>query len=229
MPSKNIFVFKNNTAPNPLWQGRCLTYARINQAAIIAVTLLCAACSPDPAATATDNKQNAAIASTPAITEYRTIEWTDLLPKEDLDALMHPPESLNDISDGSLEDSIASQIQASANGSDDPYQKALQSTNIVTAFNGQHIRIPGFIVPLEFDAAQNVTRFFIVPYFGACIHVPPPPPNQIIFGSYPQGLALADLSDAFGVQGTLRTTQTENETALAAYAIDIDKIEIYAE
>lgn len=41
--------------------------------------------------------------------------------------------------------------------------------------DNQDVRIPGFVVPLEGDA-KKITAFLLVPYFGACIHVPPPPP-----------------------------------------------------
>jgi uncharacterized protein len=46
--------------------------------------------------------------------------------------------------------------------------------------NGKTINIPGFMVPLE-DDLEQVTEFLLVPYAGACIHVPPPPPNQMIY------------------------------------------------
>lgn len=45
--------------------------------------------------------------------------------------------------------------------------------------DGQSVRIPGFIVPLE-DEAQEISEFLLVPYQGACVHVPPPPPNQMV-------------------------------------------------
>ncbi len=62
---------------------------------------------------------------------YNTIEWTDLMPEEDLDALLNPPESLGDIADGSVEDQIASQVQmAIAQAGDSRYQQALVSTRI---------------------------------------------------------------------------------------------------
>jgi hypothetical protein len=40
-------------------------------------------------------------------------------------------------------------------------------------------RVPGYMVPLE-DSLNEVTEFLLVPYPGACIHVPPPPPNQLV-------------------------------------------------
>lgn len=42
------------------------------------------------------------------------------------------------------------------------------------------IRIAGYVLPLEFDG-KLVKTFLLVPSVGACIHVPPPPPNQMIY------------------------------------------------
>jgi hypothetical protein len=50
---------------------------------------------------------------------------------------------------------------------------------VVAGMNGQRVRIPGFVVPLETDG-KTIREFLLVPYFGACIHVPPPPANQLI-------------------------------------------------
>jgi hypothetical protein len=52
-------------------------------------------------------------------------------------------------------------------------------TSVVEALNGQQVRIPGYFLPLELSDTK-VTEFLLVPYIGACIHVPPPPPNQIV-------------------------------------------------
>jgi len=53
-------------------------------------------------------------------------------------------------------------------------------TSIVKELDGQLVRIPGYFLPLEVSGTK-VTEFLLVPYVGACIHVPPPPPNQIIY------------------------------------------------
>ncbi|MEM6423345.1 MAG: DUF3299 domain-containing protein, partial [Pseudomonadota bacterium] len=50
---------------------------------------------------------------------------------------------------------------------------------VVTEWNGRRIRLPGYMVPMAFDGT-GVTELLLVPYVGACIHVPPPPPNQIV-------------------------------------------------
>lgn len=161
--------------------------------------------------------------------QYQEIEWQDLMPKEDLDALMNPPEYLDDIADGSEEDALPDQFSTAAENPDDPYQKALVSTRVIAEFNNRKIRLPGFIVPLDFDDHQVITSFLLVPFFGACIHLPPPPPNQIIFATYEPGLSLDDLSDAFFVEGTIFTELKEGEIATSAYSMTIDRILPYEE
>jgi hypothetical protein len=159
--------------------------------------------------------------------QYRTVEWTDLMPQDDLDAILNSPDYLDDIADGSAEDQIGSKVQKAANARDSRYQQALKSTRVVAKFNNQLVRIPGFVVPLEFDDEQTITQFFLVPYFGACIHMPPPPPNQLIYVSYPEGLKLEALYDPFWITGLLKTSLVENETAISAYAIDVNSIMPY--
>ncbi|HBC56143.1 MAG TPA: DUF3299 domain-containing protein, partial [Gammaproteobacteria bacterium] len=131
------------------------------------------------------NTQKTPVSTPLSASEFRTIQWADLMPKEDLEALLNPPGYVTDIEDGSFEDQISNQIRNTITGAnDDRYYQALTSSRIVREMDGQAIRIPGFIVPLEFDDGQTITQFFLVPFFGACVHVPPPPPNQIIFVHY---------------------------------------------
>ena len=144
--------------------------------------------------------------------QFTTIEWTDLIPKDDLDALLNPPSYVTEVEDNSLEDQISSQLQNTiAAAADDRYQQALVSTKVVAEMDGQATRIPGFIVPLEFDDELSITQFFLVPFFGACIHVPPPPPNQIIFVNYPKGLKDDALYAPFWISGVLKASITEND------------------
>ncbi|WP_250656947.1 DUF3299 domain-containing protein [Alkalimarinus coralli] len=164
------------------------------------------------------------------LSAFKTVEWTDLMPKDDLDALLNPPSYVTDIEDGSLEDQISSQVKSSnAAPGDDRYQQALASTRIIPEMDGQAIRIPGFIVPLEFDDTETITQFFLVPYFGACIHVPPPPPNQLIFVDYPSGVKLGELYDPVWIFGFLKTSIVQNEMATAAYSMQMQHFEFYTE
>ena len=161
---------------------------------------------------------------------FKTVEWTDLMPEEDLNALSNPPEYINEVEDGSFEDQINDQFQNTINTiAEDRYQQALVSTSVVSELNGESIRIPGFIVPLEFNDDQTITQFFLVPYFGACIHMPPPPPNQMVFVNYPKGLKLNALYDPFWISGVLKTSLQENDMATSAYAMDMQTFESYQE
>ena len=177
------------------------------------------------------SKQNSPIdteTSLPA-QAFKTVEWTDLMPASDLEALLNPPDYLDDVEDGSFEDLLSNQVSnAIAAANDDQYQQALKSTTIIAEMNNQPIRIPGFIVPLEFDKKNKVTQFFLVPYFGACIHMPPPPPNQIIFVTT-KGMELDDIYNPFWITGVLKTAIIENELGTAAYTMQMQSIEMYLE
>ena len=81
-------------------------------------------------------------------------------------------------------------------------------------------------MPLETNDKGDFVEFFLVPYPGACIHVPPPPPNQIILVRYPQGIALEDIYAPLWVEGTLRVEVVSNELADSAYAIDAKIVEL---
>ena len=50
----------------------------------------------------------------------------------------------------------------------------------LVALEGKLVKLPGFIAPVDADGAGQITEFVIVPYAGACIHVPPPPPNEMV-------------------------------------------------
>ena len=147
----------------------------------------------------------------------------------DKGAVFEKEDYLSDIEDGGEEDVLESPIRGTGDPAGDRYQQALTSTEIRPEFDGQLIRIPGFVVPLDFDERQRVTRFFLVPFFGACIHVPPPPPNQIVYAESEKGFEQASLYDAFWLSGRISTTMTENDMAVSAYAIEVMAVEVYQE
>ena len=161
---------------------------------------------------------------------FEPIEWIEMIPEMDLEALRNPPQSLIDIEDGSEEDQLDQRLgNANVAPAESAFQQALVSTNTVDTLQGKAIKIPGFIVPLEFSDDQTITEFFLVPYFGACIHLPPPPPNQIIYISHPEGIQVEALYDPFWVYGVLDAGITENSTATSAYRISMHHFEEYYE
>ena len=72
---------------------------------------------------------------------------------------------------------------------------------------GETVRIPGFVVPLEFRDLKAV-EFLLVPTAGACIHTPPPPANQIVHVRYPEGIEVKTLYDAVWVSGQIAAEQS---------------------
>lgn len=164
------------------------------------------------------------------LSAFEVIEWTQLMPKEDLEALQNPPDYIMDIEEGSEEDKVVNQGELSTDMFfDDEYQRALLSTTVVPEMNGKAISIPGFIVPLEFNDDKTVSQFFLVPFFGACIHVPPPPPNQVIHVTSSNGVELENLYTPHWISGVVNSIYTENEIATATYAMDAISVEVYWE
>ncbi len=89
---------------------------------------------------------------------------------------------------------------------------------VVKELDGQLIKIPGFVVPLEGDD-NKVTEFLLVPYFGACVHVPPPPSNQLIYVTLPEGAPAEAMYDPIWVTGTLSTKEWKGELAQVGYTM----------
>lgn len=101
-------------------------------------------------------------------------------------------------------------------------RKVLQ-TSIVEELNGQRVRIPGYLLPLEVSATR-VTEFLLVPYVGACIHVPPPPPNQIIYVKVVQNKSYQskNLYDPVWVTGVIAAKSMEKNLYLVDGKADVD-------
>ncbi|UPR53072.1 DUF3299 domain-containing protein [Vibrio cyclitrophicus] len=82
---------------------------------------------------------------------------------------------------------------------------------VTTEFNGKKVRIPGFLVPVEFSAPLVATEFLLVPVAGACIHMPPPPANQIVRISYPKGYKVETVQYPVWVEGVMSSKlETDN-------------------
>jgi hypothetical protein len=93
---------------------------------------------------------------------------------------------------------------------------------------GTQVRIPGFVVPLE-DSKAGLREFLLVPYFGACIHSPPPPANQIIH-VLPRTPAKGVRSmDTVWVSGTLSTVRTDSYMGASGYRIEATSVAPYTE
>lgn len=100
------------------------------------------------------------------------------------------------------------------------------STKLNPALADAYIKMPGFIIPIDIST-DGVTNFILVPYVGACIHVPPPPPNQLVFVTTKVPWPSERLWEAVWVTGTMQNKVQYTEVADTGYELEADRIEIY--
>jgi len=112
-------------------------------------------------------------------------------------------------------------------GSEMDFMPQFGTFDTVKDFDGMLVRIPGYVVPFDFNPDRSHAQFLFVPYMGACIHTPPPPPNQIIFVRAAKGVKVKDIWTPYYVEGTFGTGEFLNDTGDAAYSIDLTKLEPY--
>lgn len=136
------------------------------------------------------------------------LDWIDLIPEQELNSVPEP------------------RPIAISHENDTPPQQKLGGVR--EDLNGKKVRMPGFVIPLEGDS-EVVTEFLLVPYFGACIHVPPPPPNQIVDVKFKNGAPITDLWQTVNVVGILKTETINHGLGETAYLIEGIKIEPYKE
>lgn len=143
--------------------------------------------------------------------ETREIDWLELMPAEDLALLEAMPEIEHD-GDGPalLPDEI-------------------MTGRVVPEMGDVDGKIPGFVVPLKVTNDMRILEFFLVPYYGACIHVPPPPPNQIIHVKYDEGFTLQALYDPVWIEGKLVIDRTENALGTSSYSMAASSVRPYTE
>ena len=139
--------------------------------------------------------------------EYIDLEWTDLLP---VGQAAYSPKANNIIQHN--QDSLLAQQP--------------KSKGVRTDWNGQIVRLPGFVVPIEYSG-NSVTAFILVPFLGACIHVPPPPANQLVFVTTAKPYKSAGLHAPVNVIGMFGTASQSTQLADISYALSADIIKPY--
>lgn len=97
--------------------------------------------------------------------------------------------------------------------------------SVVAELNGKQVRIGGYVVPLDFDST-NVKEFLLVPFVGACIHVPPPPANQIVYVKVAKGFDVKGTFDPVTVTGTIKADTAFTGLADAGYSMDAESVEV---
>ncbi|PUA19307.1 DUF3299 domain-containing protein [Glaciimonas sp. PCH181] len=151
-----------------------------------------------------------------AVSPFKEIKWEDLAPGS-----WDPMKPFKGIDLSKLTDA------------DPRAESALQQAKeywknapINPAMNGKQIKIPGFVVSLDREG-EALKEFLLVPYFGGCIHVPPPPANQIIHVNSVKAIKGVRTMDAVWISGVLKVTPTSTDMGDAGYSLVAQNVEIY--
>lgn len=137
---------------------------------------------------------------------YVELDWLKMMPAADLEALKHPT-TIRHV--GSLR------------------MKQFGSFNTIDAVTGHKVKLPGYVVPLESDDEGRMTEFFFVPFFGACIHVPPPPPNQIVFVHLDKPMKTPEIWQPFWLRGELQIEKKNSSLGGSAYTMTGASLIVY--
>lgn len=154
--------------------------------------------------------------------EIIPIGWRNLLPHSDQTVLA----KYQSKSKESLSEQVTLSLKATT---DEAYQSVLYSTDVVEQFIGQQVSISGYMVPIDLNEDRSVKRFFLVPYYGACIHYPPPPPNQMIYVDLIDGFSKIMMSQAFTLTGVLEKGLFEDHQGTSAYILKLSEIKEFHE
>jgi uncharacterized protein len=108
------------------------------------------------------------------------------------------------------------------------FQKMWSEAPVNKELGNKLISIAGFVAPLDFLGGDELDEFLLVPYFGACIHVPPPPANQIIYITLDKRRGI-QMMDTVRVYGKLEIDRMESDIGDAGYRMKADAVEPYVE
>lgn len=149
--------------------------------------------------------------------EPRELDWPALIPEG---APVQAPQlaPLHDLSQ--IGNALAAESAPPA-----PQQSA--NAPVVQALDNQQVKLPGYIVPLEVSEEGRTTEFLLVPYYGACIHVPPPPSNQIVHIFSEMGVRVEDLYQPYWIEGRIQVKASSSELADTGYQMEAEKIYAY--
>jgi uncharacterized protein len=164
---------------------------------------------------------------TPSHAPFKNLNWEELTPAD-----WDPLKAVKGLDLDKLEDSDPRAQEALI-----AVGEAWKNAPIIPELNGQRVRIAGFVVPLDINKSK-VKEFLLVPYFGACIHVPPPPSNQAVhvfnlnIDNKQQNETLksaALIQGPITIIGVLETLPSTTAMGSAGYKIQVDTIEQYKE
>jgi uncharacterized protein len=147
---------------------------------------------------------------------YKTMTWDDLLPKD-----WDPMAVLKGVDIAKLKDGDPRADEAL-----NKLRIAWDAAPANESLNRTRIRIPGFLVPLEWGD-KTLKEFLLVPYFGACIHTPPPPANQIIHVIANPPARGMKAMEAVWVEGVIEVALAETDMGRATYRMQANGVARY--
>ena len=154
----------------------------------------------------------------PGTGAFREISWNDLIPTD-----WNPEGFLSSLELDKLEDNDPRAAEALQR-----MREEWDRAPLVERMAGARVRIPGFVVPLE-TSGEQIREFLLVPYFGACVHVPPPPANQLIHvipdKPVPGGWNMLPV----WVNGVMAVGRIDSDMGTAGYQLRAVKVEEYVE
>ncbi len=159
----------------------------------------------------------ALVAPLQAADDFKEIRWEELVPKG-----WDPTREFKALDLGKLEDSDPRAMEALQK-----MKTLFDEAPTEPALAGRKVRLPGFVIPLE-RKGELTTEFILVPYFGACIHSPPPPANQIIHAVTAKPARLRSM-DPVWVSGTLSLQRADTPWGKSGYRLTVDKVVPYEE
>lgn len=184
---------------------------------------------------AQETSQAKQAAQTPAA-EVETIIWEDLMPEGEDQRLEELYAEFYEKQENQYREQLTLSQAAKADtdiislideGSAQDTMEQIGTYNVVADLNGANIRLPGYVVPLDFNASFEYTEFLLVPYFGACLHTPPPPPNQIVYVKSAKATKIANINEPVWIEGVMKTGQFGSELGNSAYELTLSKLEPY--
>ena len=152
--------------------------------------------------------------------DAREITWEELIPDGEVleqPAVPAPPPGNDLFGDDDFKEDSVEQM----------FAPPPQPMGVVEELDGVLVKLPGFIVPLELDGEGKVAEFLLVPYFGACIHYPPPPPNQMVYISTDDPIDMEMTWAPIWVVGELQTDRQRSEYGSVEYSMAAQTIEEY--
>ena len=184
--------------------------------ALCAAAVTAYAADPAPPSTSATNPLGGKGAATQAAPgQPRLIAWEELVPKD-----WDPMKEFKGMDLSKLEDG-----DPRANDLLMKMQEVSNNAPANPAMNGVEIKLPGFIVPLEENKGE-VTEFLLVPYFGACIHTPPPPANQIVHVRPRKGAKFRAM-DTVWITGKLQTLRNDSMMGVSGYHMTAESVTKY--